>query len=225
MDVDEVLRALRAKGTAQNRKIYARHGYGENQFGVSVANLRALAKQIGVDTGLARGLWETGNEDARILATMIADGEDLTPREFDAWVGDVRHYVLADAFSGLVARSSHARSRAERWANSKEEFVGQAGWNLLGLLARSAPDLSDADLLERIGQIEKNIHRSPNRTRHAMNMALIAIGGYRASLRARAIAAAKRIGRVEVDHGETGCETPDAASYIEKMAARAGKKK
>jgi hypothetical protein len=33
-------------------------------------------------------------------------------------------------------------------------------------------------------------------------------------------AAASRIGKVEVDHGETGCKTPDAIPYIKKAAAR-----
>lgn len=32
---------------------------------------------------------------------------------------------------------------------------------------------------------------------------------------------AGRIGTVEVDHGETGCKTPAARPYIEKMWARA----
>ena len=34
-----------------------------------------------------------------------------------------------------------------------------------------------------------------------------------------ALAAAKRIGTVEVDHGETGCQTPDAGPYIRKTVA------
>ncbi|MDA0206235.1 MAG: hypothetical protein O3A53_09280 [Acidobacteria bacterium] len=35
-----------------------------------------------------------------------------------------------------------------------------------------------------------------------------------------AVAAAKRIGVVEVDHGQTGCKTPGAASYIRKIVER-----
>lgn len=34
-----------------------------------------------------------------------------------------------------------------------------------------------------------------------------------------AIAAAVRIGPVEVDHGETACKAPEAVSYIEKTVA------
>ncbi len=32
--------------------------------------------------------------------------------------------------------------------------------------------------------------------------------------------AATRIGKVDVDHGQTSCKTPDAVPYIEKAAKR-----
>jgi hypothetical protein len=58
-----------------------------------------------------------------------------------------------------------------------------------------------------------------------MNNALISIGIRNPKLRKQAIAAAKRIGKVDVDHGETSCKTPDAAPYIAKAAAYGAKKK
>jgi len=54
-----------------------------------------------------------------------------------------------------------------------------------------------------------------------MNSALIAIGLRNARLERLAQAAAAAVGKVEVDHGETGCVTPDAAAYIRKARARA----
>ena len=53
-----------------------------------------------------------------------------------------------------------------------------------------------------------------------MNGELISIGAFKPALRKRAIEAAKRIGKVEVDHGETSCKTPDEAPYIEKASKR-----
>jgi len=84
----------------------------------------------------------------------------------------------------------------------------------------AANSISDTDAEQILETIEKEIHRSANWARYAMNGALIAIGIYKPALRAKAIAAAKRIGRVEVDHGETNCKTPDAAPYIEKALKR-----
>ena len=53
-----------------------------------------------------------------------------------------------------------------------------------------------------------------------MNSALISIGVRNSKLERKALAAAKRIGKVEVDHGETSCKTPDATAYIKKTVAK-----
>jgi hypothetical protein len=72
-----------------------------------------------------------------------------------------------------------------------------------------------------VAQIEREIGTRLNRVRHEMNAVLIAVGMQGGSSRDRAMKAAARIGRVQVDHGATGCVTPDAAAYIRKVEARA----
>jgi hypothetical protein len=51
-----------------------------------------------------------------------------------------------------------------------------------------------------------------------MNNALISIGVFKPSCRTKALDAATRIGKVQVDPGETSCKTPDATAYIEKSS-------
>ena len=103
--------------------------------------------------------------------------------------------------------------------------MSSAGWNLVTNLAQNSETLDDAFFEEKLAQIEAIIHSAPNRTRYAMNNTLICIGCRNKNLEKKAIAAAKRIGPVEVDHGETGCKTPDAVSYIKKTLAHQAKKK
>jgi len=220
MTVDEAMKELERAGTEQNRKVYARHGIGERMFGVSFATLRTLAKTILVDHELARGLWATGNHDARVLATMVADPERLDRRMLDRWSKELDNYVVTDAFAQLVSRSTLLREKMEAWTAASDEWLGRVGWRLLSYLALEHEDVSDEELEERLGVIEREIHGRPNRTRDAMNGALIAIGLRNPRLEKKAVAAAKRIGKVEVDHGETSCETPDAAAYIAKAKAR-----
>jgi hypothetical protein len=112
----------------------------------------------------------------------------------------------------------------EKWRTARREWVCAAGWNLLARLAMVDEELDDAYLEEQLGIIEVGIKVGKNRVRYAMNMALIAIGMRNSAMEKKAIASANRIGRVEVDHGETGCKTPDAASYIRRAAARKKKK-
>ncbi len=207
---------LESMGTAQNRKVFARHGAGGNTFGVSFADLGRLQKQIKTDQALAAALWKTGNSDARSLATEIADPAAMRSQEMDAWVRQIDYYCHADQFARLVSRSPLAESKMKAWTRSKEEFVGQVGWDLLGILAMSGADLPDSYFEKHLETIEKNIHRAKNRVRHAMNGALIGIGMRGAKLEKLALAAAGRIGKVTVDHGATNCKTPDAAAYIKK---------
>jgi 3-methyladenine DNA glycosylase AlkD len=219
MTVEEVMKELEHAGTAQNRKVYARHGIGEPLFGVGFAALRTLARSIKVDHELARDLWATGNHDARVLATMIADPDRFDGRTFDRWAKDLANYVVTDAFSQLVSRSALVREKMVAWSAAEGEWIARAGWRLLSYLALEHDDVGDEVLEERLGVIEREIHGRPNHTRDAMNGALIAIGLRNAKLEKRAVAAATRIGKVEVDHGETSCETPDAAAYIAKAKA------
>jgi 3-methyladenine DNA glycosylase AlkD len=220
MDLKAVLRELEAAGTAQNRKVYARHGVAGDMYGVSYAHLGKLRKKIKTDHELAAELWTTGNHDARVLATQIADPARATRGQLDGWLKDCHNYVLTDALAAYAARTPLAHDRMQKWIRSRQEFVGLAGWSLVAHLATRG-DALETDVCESLlGTIERDIHASKNRVRHAMNGALIAIGLRSKALQRQALAAAKRIGRVEVDHGETGCKTPDAAAYIKKAAAR-----
>ncbi|MHC4941281.1 MAG: DNA alkylation repair protein [Planctomycetota bacterium] len=220
MTRNEVLKELKAMGTAQNRKVYPRHGVKGPAFGVSYANLGKLKKRIKSDQPLAEQLWASGNHDARILATMIADPEAMSAKTLDAWARDLDNYVLTDAFSTMLARTRFAPARADKWASARSEWKAAAAWNICASL-----DRPDAYFEERLAAIEAGIHDARNRVKHSMNQALIGIGVRNANLQGKATAAARRIGKVDVDHGETGCKTPDAAAYIRKTVEHRKKRK
>jgi 3-methyladenine DNA glycosylase AlkD len=220
MNDTQLLEELRALGTEQNCKIYKRHGVSDNVYGVSSAGLKALQKKIKIDHANAQKLWATGNHDARILATMIADPKQATGEMLEAWVHDLNDYVVSDAFAGYVSKTLFAREKMEQWTQSAEEWIGYVGWTLLSHLTMNDKTLSD-DYFERyLTIIERDIHKGKNRVRYGMNGTVIAIGMRSSNLEQKALAAAERIGHVEVDHGKTGCKTPNAAEYIKKANAR-----
>jgi len=220
----EVLKELKAMGTAQNRKVYARHGIDTEVYGVSYANLTKLKKRIKLDHELALSLWASGIFDARVLATMIADPSRLKSTELDAWSKDLTNYGVMDAFAAMVKQPPLVQKKMEKWTKSKKEFIGACGWQLLSHLAQQDENLPDESFENYLEIIERDIHSSKNRTRYSMNSALIGIGIRNGKLEKKATAAAKRIGKVEVDHGETGCKTPDAVPYIKKAVEYKRKK-
>lgn len=226
MQAAEVVKTLKGQGTAQNRKIYARHGIHEPMFGVSVADLKALAKRIKVDQSLAEELWATGNHDCRILATMIAAPAKVSKKTLTAWAKDVPDRCLAAELARVASRSPFAVELCSKWCASKREPEVWAGWATVAALAVEEQGSDELDELfdACLDVIEQHLQASPNFTRYQMNGALIAIGGRNAKLKKRALAAAKKIGKVEVDHGETSCQTPAAAAYIEKIWAHKAKR-
>jgi 3-methyladenine DNA glycosylase AlkD len=224
MTLAEVMQALEKAGSAQTRKTYRRHGAAEPMFGVSFATLGALVKRIGVDHDLALRLWDTGNFDARNLAFKIADPVRLTASDLDRWARETSAAMCVAYASMLAVEGTQGFATAKRWLASSDEQVRGAGWGVVSQLAGRDAATPDAWFAERLAQIERTIHAAPNFERAAMNQAVITIGGRSPALRKAALAAAKRIGKVEVDHGDTWCKTPDAGPYIEKTWAYAKSK-
>jgi alkylated DNA nucleotide flippase Atl1/3-methyladenine DNA glycosylase AlkD len=224
MNTTEVMSALEAAGSEACRSTYARHGVKPPMFGVRYGDLGKLVRKIKVDHLLALELWETGNHDARIMATMIADPDRFAVSTLDSWAKVIDNELMLDAVCSLVGRSKHARSRMVKWMKAKPDWLRACGWRVVAVLAgtggRTAKleveSLTDEECAALLVQIERMIHEQPNRTRHEMNNALISIGVRGGKLEKAALAAAKRIGTVDVDHGDTACKTPDAASYIRK---------
>ena len=217
-----VMKELESLGTEQFRNTYRRHGVGAEEplYGVSFANLKAIARRLKRDHQLAIELWDSGNVDARGLATMLVDPALVDARTADKWITPLTYYLLVDLAANVVARSPVAQAKADEWHLSDNEWVGQAGWDIIAWMAMNDARVPDAYFSARLDEIEKRIKTAKNRVKHAMNQALIGIGGARPALKTRALAIAKAIGKVVVDHGETGHITPDAVEYIAKMSER-----
>lgn len=222
MDSATVLERLREMGTEQNRKVYPRHGLGNNVLGVSFANIGKLRKAIKKDQAIADELWETGIFEPQTLACMVADAAAFNEAKVERWAREASSHGVADEVAKQIAvKTPWALTLARKWIASHNPLLQRAGWTSYALLAMS-DEIPDKELASAIEVIEHDIHHSENRTKEGMNNALIAIGGSRATLRNAAVAAAERIGKVEVDHGQTNCKTPFAVPYIEKMWARRG---
>ncbi|NKB88974.1 MAG: DNA alkylation repair protein [Acidobacteria bacterium] len=214
-----VMKELRAAGTAQTKKTLRNHGVQDPTFGVSYAVLRKLARRIKTDQKLATALWATGNYDAKTLATLIADPSAMSATKLHSWARDLSDRHLAGALSNVAGEAAAAKSLAAKWIRSRNEMIATCGWHTLATLARADDGGPTQYFLEHLQQIEARIHVSPNWVRYAMNNALINIGVRNKTLERRAVAAANRIGKVEVDHGVTSCKTPAAAAYIKKTLA------
>ncbi len=224
-----ILSEMEGLGTEQARKTYKRHGVGDNAYGVSYSDLGKFQKKLKTNHEIALDLWNSGIHDAQILSLMIADPQKADSKQLDQWVQSLTNYVMTDAFSAYIAKTPLAKEKADMWIQSDKEWVSSAGWNVIAHLAMDDTTLPDSYFEGLLQVIERDLPNALNRTRHEMNNALIAIGARNPALQANAVAEARRIGKVKVDHGLTNCKTPDAVSYIQKTVdhrmAKAAKSK
>lgn len=225
MSLGETMAALEAAGSEQARKTYTRHGAREPMFGVSFATLKALMKRIDVDHELALALWETGNFDARNLAMKIVDSASMGPDDLDRWAREASAALnCGDYAATLPAEGPLGPTKARQWLASTDPGESRAAWTLIAQLALRDEQTPDAYFASLLDEVARTIHTAPNALRTGMNRALISIGCRSPALRADALAVADRIGKVDVDHGDTACETPDARTAIEKAWAYAASK-
>lgn len=216
MTAQSILQELEALGTEQNRKIYGKHGVSDPSFGVSYANFDKLQKRIKKNHALALELWASGNHDARILAMRIVDPQQITAADVEQWAQALNNYTLTDAVAGAAANAPIDPATITAWTYAEDEWLSRIGWRMVASLATGNNDLSDDFFMPFLERIAADIHQCKNRVREAMNGALISIGTRNPDMERSCIEVAETIGKVYVDHGQTGCKTPDAASYILK---------
>jgi 3-methyladenine DNA glycosylase AlkD len=230
MNLAQVLTELKKKGKEQTRKTYARHGIDIPMFGVSVADLKTIAKKIKGEQELALELYDTGNYDAMYLAGIVADGSQMTKKQLEGWAKKTTcEPICSYTVCWVATESKYARELALKWIESKKPSIAISGWaTYAGVVAMQPDEELDLDEIQKLlDRVVREVHEAPNRVRYMMNSFVISVGGYVKPLLKQAKAAAKKIGEVHVDMGDTACEVPLATAYIEKIEkmGRVGKKR
>ncbi len=195
--VHALLAHLQAHANPANVAGMARFGINsENTLGVSVTELRRVARETGRSHPVARALWASGIHEARILATMVEEPERVTPRQMDAWARQFDSWDVCDqACMNLFRYTPFAFEKAAEWARAKPEFVRRAGFALMAALAGKAKGAPDAQFEAFFPLIAEAAGDERNFVKKAVNWALRGIGKRNPALREKAIAVAERIRR------------------------------
>jgi 3-methyladenine DNA glycosylase AlkD len=193
--VADLLAELRSLGSATNRAGMARYGINvENAFGVSIYELRKVAKRLGTDHELALALWETGNHEARLLACFIDDPEAVTEKQTEDWVCDFDSWDICDqTTTSLFDLTIHAWTKARDWAMRDAEWMKRAGFTLMAGLAVHDKAATDRAFVTLLPLIERASLDERNFVKKAVNWALRNIGKRNRALNDAAIACAEKI--------------------------------
>ena len=167
------------------------------QLGIAVPVLRDLARPHRRNHALALALWAHPIQEARVLATLVADPQRLTRAQASAWVKDCDNWAATDALAWLLDRTPFAESLALAWSVRRAEFVKRTGFAIMAGMAIHRKELPDENFLGFLPAIAREATDERNFVKKAVNWALRQIGKRNPRLRRAAIAEAKRIARLD----------------------------
>jgi len=204
MSCKDVVKKLKTRGSVKNITGMERFGIRsrDEKFGVSMPDIRKIAKEILKDIGednvkrhiLAGDLWQSKIHEARILAGIIDLPQMISEQQMDEWAGDFDSWDLCDQVCmNLFCRTSFAYRKVFEWAQRKEEFVKRAGFALIACLAVHDKKAKDKDFVAFFPLIKEYSNDERNFVRKAVNWALRQIGKRNLSLNKKAIVATKEI--------------------------------
>ncbi len=200
---------------------------GDKRLGVSIPDLRRIAKETGKDHGLALELWDTGIPDAMILASMVDRPQEVTPAQMEKWVKDFDSWDVCDQVCmNLFEKAPSAQEMIFRWAARGAasgaarggEFVRRAAFALVACLAWHDKASHDDRFRRYFPLIAECATDERNYVRKAVNWSLRNIGKRSPGLNASAVRTAHAIARL--DSKAARWIASDALRELEGVAVR-----
>ena len=197
--VMDVLDRLQSKAKPEQLEGMAKYGMTvEKRLGVSVPDMRKLAKEIGRDHKLALDLWRAGIAEARIVAGMVGDPAKLTEEQMEEWVRDINSWDVCDQVCmNLFEKNQLAWKKIIDWSEREEEFVKRTAFSLIACLAWHDKKASDEKFIELLPVIIREATDERNFVKKAVNWALRNIGKRNLNLNEAAINTAREIQRLD----------------------------
>jgi 3-methyladenine DNA glycosylase AlkD len=194
-----ILKRLKEKARPDKLEGMARYGMAiEQRLGLSIPDLRKIAKELGQDHKLALKLWQTGIAEARILAAMIDDPSKVTEEQMEDWVKDINSWDVCDQVCmNLFEKTPFVWNKIIDWSLRKEEFVNRTAFSLIACLACHDKKVEDEKFKELFPVIIQGAIDERNFVKKAVNWALRSIGKRNQNLNMAAITTTEEIRRLD----------------------------
>ena len=194
-EVQSALAWLKRHSSKKTREGMARYAIpSDNAFGVTMANMKVLAKRLGRNHELAAALWDTGVYEARMLASLIDEPARVTSAQMDRWCRDFDNWAICDTVCfALFDRTPHAWAKVAQWAGRQDEYVKRAAFALLWGLTVHDKLANEEQFAHGLLLIEQAANDERHFVKKAVNMALRATGKRSPTLNAAAVVVARRL--------------------------------
>ncbi len=142
-------------------------------WGVSLVDLRQMAKEYGKDYELAIELWKENIRECKILATMIMPAERMLPEIVDIWVEQTQEVEIAEqAAFNLYQHLDFAPEIAFRWISSNDAIRQISGYHILSRLFMRGLEPNERGINEFLDQALAALNDSNISVRHAATTSL-----------------------------------------------------
>lgn len=222
MTFPEVMSKLQSLGDPKICTQGARKAAGSNQFGVKTADLRDLAKSLKSDPEIGEELWNSGNLDAMMLATLIMKPKSIPSEKLARMVRDVPQVQAMDwLMTNIVKLHPDKEQLRETWMKATDAMSARAGWSLT--TERVIKNPAGLDLNALLDRIEAEMAQAAEVPQWTMNYCLAEIGINFPEHRARALAIGEKLGVLKDFPYSKGCVSPYAPIWITEVLSRKAK--
>lgn len=194
-DLNKIVKEVKKHSSKRNKVGMARFGINtETALGASLTDVRKIAKKIGKNHSLALKLWDTNIHEIRLLASIIAEPEKLTEKQFDKFVNNFNSWDICDVTcGGLLNKTKFVDDKIFEYVKNKKEFVKRTSFVLMACLAVHDKERKDKDFKKFYPLIINNAYDERNFVKKAVNWALRQIGKRNKNLNKECIKVGEKI--------------------------------
>jgi 3-methyladenine DNA glycosylase AlkD len=200
MKLEEIIRKLKSLENPKNIQGMARFGIKPKTkvLGISVPELRKMAKRIGKNHKLGLELWNSRIHEARLLAIFISDAESFTEKQIEKWVKDFDSWDITDqACMNLFYKNKIACKKIADFAKRSREFEKRTAFSLIACVAFKNKSLKNKDFEKFFDLIRKASNDERNFVKKAINWALRQIGKRNKNLNKKSVKIAKEVSKMK----------------------------
>ena len=165
-----------------------------------MGDIKKLAKELKKNHDLSLELWKTGNVNARRLAIMIMDKNQIDEAFLAKIDQDLRSHTQQDQnrlmewlMANQLMKNKKTIAIMESWINADSPLQRRTFWYHQARLrwTGQTPPKNTAELMD---EIEENIAKEPEQVQWAMNFAAGWIGVYDKKFRDRCVKIGEKMG-------------------------------
>lgn len=178
MNLELIMKKLRDETNVAHAKSMSHYAIDAPMaFGIKLPVLRKLAKEVGKDTKLAKELWDEGHHEGKLLATLIAEPNEMGLKELDVWVSQIYSWDVCDQMCiNLLVKKEQRWDFPFHWSSDEREYVRRAGLVMIVALRIHDKKARDKDFEKFFPLLKEHATDERNFVKKAVNWAIRELG-------------------------------------------------